>query len=89
MKYRLEKIAMEKSSSVRLGSFVIGMLLVSKDGEVEETIGGIEEGSSVLVGSSFYDVIKTSPIVGILQKTDDMIVFKTQTSTYMLEKFND
>lgn len=88
MRYRLEKIAMEKSSDVRLGSSVIGMLLVSKDGGIEETIGDIEEGSSVLVGSSFYEVIKTSPVVEILQKTDSMVVFKTQTSTYMLEKFN-
>lgn len=89
MNYRLEKIAVEKSSDVHLGSSVEGMLLVGNDTDADETIDDIKIGSTILVGRNMYQMIKTSSIVEILQKTENMVLFKTQTSTYMLEKIND
>jgi hypothetical protein len=89
MKYRLEKIAIEKHSSVCLGSITKGLLLVKNNDNISETMEDIQEGSMIMVGFNMIDFIKTSPIIEVLQKSDELMVFKTQTSTYLLEKINE
>lgn len=85
------KILDGNSSSVYEGQGARGKLLARNiNGEDIREISNfdeINEGDMLLIPG--YNFIKTSPIVEFIDRTDDSLQFKTETSIYSLVKLGE
>lgn len=98
MKLRIEKLEIKEGKSSALfpghstnGTFYIGR---SDDkGELQllndQDLGDIEIGDVLLVNNSIFNFTKTTPVVSIIESTEILVKFETETSIYKIEKIDD
>ncbi len=89
--YQLTKLAREKYSEVS-----VGQTITADEIQVRETVDGqfkevsileIKQGDEVMLhAGGLFNLIKTSPVRDIVERTADRAVFTTQTSTYEIKK---
>lgn len=96
MSYKLHKISIEegKGSAVRAGAIHRGSTLgvghyLSKEKlKLTDSLDDVREGLQVLVTQG-WNYVHTSPIQEILERTEGMVRFRTETSVYELTREED
>lgn len=93
--FKLTKLKIKEghSSVVRAGEYATAKKIHLKEDHGEpklnrESILEIEEGHSILVYENNVNMIKTSKIIKILDRSNDHVQFETETSLYLLEAVN-
>lgn len=91
MSFIIEKLKIKEGceSGVRRGSRAVGSIfLIDSNGDVLEnaSIADVEVGHCVFIGYGFWDFIKTSVIINIVERSDKHVIFETGSSIYEIRE---
>ena len=94
--YKLQKLSIEegKDSLLPEGYTTHGTWLTLYDYATDKkvkfvNIESLDEGWQVVLSSGLRDYHRTSKIKEILERKENSVKFKTQTSVYLLERLDD
>jgi len=87
MKSKIVKISVQTNSPLSVGRECIGDTRYGiTEAAVLENYSDLKIDDMVIVFYNLYNFIKTSPISEIVEVSDDHVIFRTQTSTYRMDR---